>query len=501
MYLAPALGAHAAESIPLPHGLIDRPLNIESTKYLAALNGPAGFDGRLMGIESVAAQVQRAGGYVAVIGKQGPTFLFDDRVGDDSSHAGRGNHLFVADDMAAPATLEAEFAKRPPMSSGDIASFADRDAWFTQLAVTKALPTAKDAASHGHPALIVLWQHNPDVAQHIAGLGTQPALTALRQCDINLARIRAAVAALGIARRTDLMVVSDHGFATIRMELSLGDLLVTAGIKKSHDSNDIIVAGNGGNDLVYLSRAAYVSEEARRATLARIVDFAEAQEWCGPVFSQGQASSDIGSKSAGYLGWIPGTFSQEALGIYSAKRSPDLVISFRELPDLDNQGLTGPQNPAFELGLNGQQAVFNRSFKLVRPVAGAVYSDVGSKFTTGMGMHGAVGARELHNFCAAVGPDFRRRFIDADPTGNLDVASTIREVLNEPMVAGTSGRVLNEALGRGMHIDVRSHEFTMTAYLVIQGAEIVTTLRFTRFDGHDYLDDASVAHNPLDASP
>src|SRR5207244_8785365 len=98
----------------------------------------------------------------------------------------------------------------------------------------------------------------------------------------------------------------------------------------------------------------------------------------------------------------------------------DLIISFRELADVDNRGLTGPANPAVALGTHGQVAGRNVSFRLVRPVAGVVYADARS-FSTGLGMHGAAGTRELHSFCAAAGPDFRRHFIDSDPTGNADV--------------------------------------------------------------------------------
>jgi hypothetical protein len=497
IYFPRALGHKAAESIPALGSLVDSPLNIEHSQYVEALDGKGGFAGHLIGVESVARQVEKAGGYVAIVGKQGPTFLFDDKPSQSAKAEGR--YLFVADDMAAPASIMPEFKQMPPMRSSALYSVSDRDAWFTQIMIRRALPAAKAAAAKGLPAFIVLWQHNPDLVQHAAGLGTQPAINALRACDANLGRLRAALAALGISRKTDLMVVSDHGFATIRMQVSLADLLVTAGIKKSHESRDITVAANGGNDLVYLSRAAFPDQETRRATLARIVDFAEAQEWCGPIFSQ-QPSRAGAAQNGDYLGWIPGTFSQRAFGFHNAKRSADLVISFRELPDPDNRGLTGPDNPAFELARGGQKAVANHSFNLVRPVEGVMYADA-PHFTTGMGMHGAAGAREMHNFCAAEGPDFRRHFIDPDPTGNIDVPATIRWILGRPAVPGASGRVMSEALSRGARVSSAPYSTTLKAYLVIQGAEIVTTLELTRFGAREYLDGSTVAHNPLGASP
>ena len=81
-----------------------------------------------------------------------------------------------------------------------------------------------------------------------------------------------------------MIVVSDHGFATVRMTIDLNALLTTAGLKKALDSDDVIVARNGGSDLIYLSKTAFPSADSRRLQLQKIVNFAEAQEWCGPIF-------------------------------------------------------------------------------------------------------------------------------------------------------------------------------------------------------------------------
>ena len=498
MYFRPALGGEAEGAGSKLGSLLDAPIGLEDSTHLAALNGAGGFDGYLVGVEGVAQQIIRRGGYVAIIGKQGPTFLFDDEA--DRRPANRSGYLFVADDLARPELSATADPVKSPMQPGDLNSIADRDKWFTRVVTSRALPAARAASIKGRPALIVFWQHNPDLVEHIAGLGTQPALNALHQCDSNLGGIRAALTRLGIAHRADLMVVSDHGFATIRMSISLADLLVSAGIKKSPSSTDIVVAHNGGNDLIYLSPAAYVSEEAQRARLARIVDFAEAQEWCGAIFSKKPAPQGSTTNRQNRLGWIPGTFAQDALGLYSAHRSPDLIISFREIPDLDNRGLTGPANPAFVIGSPGQTVRKNASFPLVRPIAGAVYSDSQS-LSTGQGMHGAAGAHELTAFCAANGPDFRHHFVDPSPSGNTDIAPTVRRIFNLSTPAGATGRVLREALNSAERVSSSSQQQVLTSYLVLQGQEVVTKLRLTQYDGHDYLDDSSVTRAPLNGSP
>jgi arylsulfatase A-like enzyme len=481
MYFAPALAgidASAAANFAAP-------LELEHTPVLEMLNGPRFFAGKLLGASSVAQEIERVGGYVAIVGKQGPTFLFDDRALDPAAHPDPAKFMFVAGDQVGDLTL------------GDTAAVAVRDTFYIRLVIDRALPAAKIAAASGRPALIVVWQHNPDATQHMAGLGTQPALDALRNCDANLGLLRDAIARTAIANDTNLMVVSDHGFATIREAVAVGDLLVTAGLKKAPDSDDVVIARNGGNDLVYVSPRAFADDEARRAILARIVDFAAAQDWSGPLFTHAgpPAGSSAGDTN---LGWIPGTFSQDLIGIHHPARSPDLVVTFRELSDVDNRDLTGPSKRAFALGLGGQRPVENRSMPLLHPIAGVMYADnAGNRFTTGMGMHGAAGTREVHNFCAARGPAFKRGFVDSDPSGNIDVAPTIRTILGLPPTPEATGRVLDEALAGASIGEARPRESTATSYLVIQGGSIVTRLKFTHFASHDYLDDSSVTHNPI----
>ncbi|MBF6558872.1 MAG: alkaline phosphatase family protein [Candidatus Binataceae bacterium] len=491
MYFAPILDLARAVAIPTIGPLLANPIDIEHTQFLAGLNGPLTLDGRLIGLATMAQTIARAGGYVAIVGKQGPTLLFDDEMAPGAPlDLKAGNFMFVADDYAQPAALADELKRQPPISRGDLISIAVRDAWFTHLAVAQALPAARTAAQAGRPAMVIVWEHNPDLTQHIAGLGTQPSIDALKTNDRNLGALRAAIAALGVADRTDLMVVSDHGFATIKAEVPVASLLVAAGLKRALASTEIVVVADGGSDLVYLSRSDFPTAAARHAELRRIVDFAAAQEWCGPIF----ARDDAGTVGAGAIG---GTFSEAAFGLGESPRAPDLIISFREFADATNRGLTGPANPAAIVGRNGIRPAANKSYGLVRAVDGVIYSDV-NHFTTGMGMHGAVGRRELHNFCAASGPDFRRGLVDKDPTSNADIAPTVERIFGRSAPAGVSGRVMGEALAPGFHARApgRPRVAHVTVTRMIGGTRVTTTLMLTRFAGHQYLDDASVTRTP-----
>ena len=196
------------------------------------------------------------------------------------------------------------------------------------------------------------------------------------------------------------------------------------------------------------------------------------------------------------------------VGLYNAARSPDLVISFREEPNADNKGLTGPGNPAFLIGQIGQVSTRNKSAALISPVKGTMYADTGTgeTFTTGMGMHGAAGEREIHNFCAAIGPDFRRGYVDPNPTANIDVAPTITQILGILPNIGPGGivavgRSMTEALIDGASSGIGAHTQTMTANLTLQGVQVVSTIRVTYVGDEAYLDSSTVERKPLGSSP
>ena len=516
MYFAPMLAGKT--STPEASGLADKiakPVMLEKTPALTMLNGDGAFAGRLLQLDTIAQQVEHEGGYVSVAGKEGPTFLFDDLVesikdGVDSLGNPHKDYLFVTDDLAAPGQPDSE---KVPAASPEGAADSARDAYFARVVAERAIPSAKIASDAGHPAFIVLWQHNPDLTQHLAGLGTLPSMEALSAVDLNLARVRAAIVSGDIADRTDVIVVSDHGFATVRMRIDLNALLTTAGLKKALDSDDVIVAKNGGSDLLYLSKDAFPSESARRDELQKIVNFAEAQEWCGPIFSRELAPIPVEGKrrrrrptEAHYLGWIDGTFAQQAIGIFNPSRSPDLVISFREISDQDNAKLTGPDKLAFEIAAKGQTPVQNKSKTLVHPMKGIMYADGPASFTSGMGMHGAAGQMELHNFGAAIGPDFKHNFVDTNPTANVDIGPTIAHILHlapnlGPGGAHSTGRILSETFPGARPWVGSAKPITMTTKLDLQGVEVINTLRITRLNDHDYLDNATEARNPLGSSP
>src|SRR5208282_3934056 len=197
MFLGPALAAHGANLDsdalkPFAQG----PVDLENSATLAAANSSDGFAGNLIGLDTVVQEVEREGGFIAVVGKRGPTFLFDPRVntvsdGRDSLHEPHVSYMFLADDAAYPATLEDTQKLLPPRSREGVWD-RERDAAFARFVADRAIPAARQAIDSSHPAMVTLWLHNPDVTQHRAGLGTLAALGALSSADENIATIQAA---------------------------------------------------------------------------------------------------------------------------------------------------------------------------------------------------------------------------------------------------------------------------------------------------------------------
>lgn len=145
---------------------------------------------------------------------------------------------------------------------------------------------------------------------------------------------------------------------------------------------DAIVAANGGSDLVYLP-----GMDRKLAT--RIVGVLMAQDYVSGLFVDDA------------LGRIPGALSLSAINLKGGARTPrpSIIVNFRTF----NTGCPEPLNCAVEVpDYNLQQ---------------------------GQGMHGSFSRADTFNFMAAMGPDFKRGFIDPAPVSNADVGRTLAEIL------------------------------------------------------------------------
>jgi arylsulfatase A-like enzyme len=329
--------------------------------------------------------------------------------------------------------------------------------WFVQVATRVVLPRFKAA---NRPFAMVFWSRDPDGTQHNEGdslLKLEPgingptSLAAIRNASDDLQKLRDALKRLGLDKTTDIVVVADHGFSTMGKQSAtsaaaqtpfrdvpkgyLPPSFLAIDLAKAlalplHDANgldigsggpapagngallgkdpkapEVVVASNGGSDLIYLPGS------KSPAMAKRVVEALTLQDYVGAIFV------------ADALGPIPGTLPLSAIGHQGAAQTPQpaIIVSFRSW----SLGCSKPELCAIEIA--------------------------DSPLQQGQGIHGAFSRADTHNFMAAIGPDFRKGFRDPSPVGNVDVPVTMAKVLGLQISdRGTlKGRVLTEALAGG----------------------------------------------------
>jgi arylsulfatase A-like enzyme len=247
------------------------------------------------------------------------------------------------------------------------------------------------------PAVSLVWFCEPDHAQHAYGVGSETADGALREADRQFGRLLAWLDAEGTAGDTEVLVVSDHGYSTIRAVVDVEALVREAGFPSGESPGGVIVAPNGGSALFYV-------HDRDRATADRLASWLMAQPWCGAMVSSEAIEG------------LAGTLPARVIGC-EGERAPELAVSMRWDSEPNEAGYSGR---AFSTG-------------------GAA----------GLGQHGSMSPHEMKNVLFARGPSFKRGVVSGVPSGNLDLTPTILHVLGLSTDDPLDGRVLNEALDGG----------------------------------------------------
>jgi hypothetical protein len=433
----------------------------------------AHFAGNVVDEDSIVKAARGKNFSTAIIGKVGPTLMFD--------HTERsGEHTIVVDDATgstsgiplSQAMKDALTAAGLPLTTpgrGEngnagnfekpgtkVANVAQQD-YFAKVATDVVLPMFK---ARNQPFVLVFWSRDPDGTQHnqgdslnevSPGINGPTSLAAVKNVDNDLAALRQALDRLGLAETTDIVVAADHGFSTISKQSSTSpaakadykdvpkgflppgfvaiDLAKALSLplfdpdaknapvaENSHSSRgdaligtdpakpDVVVAANGGSDLVYLPTG-------DRALAARVIDALLAQDYVSGLFVDDS------------LGMFPGTLPLSAIGLKgtAVTPAPSIVINFRSFS-------TGCDQPVL-----------------------CTVEVADTTLQQGQGMHGNFSRADTMNFMAAIGPDFKTKFVDETPTSNADVGRTIAHVLglSIPSKGPLVGRVVSEALPNG----------------------------------------------------
>lgn len=533
---------------------------IENDQILADLDDH--YEGNYLGEDTLLALARASGYNTAAIGKLGPTaiqaadqiaptngvmpptatIVIDDATGTPDGvplPPALAQQLFDAGFPSEAPSRTNGWAAGSPYDNGNAGSrtkAGTRAANVTQqqwlVDVTLRFVLRSFERDRDRPFALVYWSRDPDATQHNQGdsLGTlfpgingPTSVLGVRNADRDLQQL------LGwldrhpeIKANTDVVVTSDHGFATIsrreidrtgrptasvsakhlylaadgqldtdRTSLPAGFLAIdlasdlhlnvfdparrvldaaTPAYRKLHidrfdpnaevwehpaagsallghevnkpDGSDarVIVAANGGSDLIYVPDG---SAETVKAIVGRLLKY----DYVSGVFVDDR------------YGDIPGTLPLGAIGLVGASRvpRPAIVVAFK----------------VFYMNPDDLQTAIQLSDTLLQE---------------GQGMHGGFGRDSTFNNMAAIGPDFKSGFIDGSPVGNADIVPTIAHVLGLSMKSkgALGGRVIREALTGGKNAAPANNERRVSA--PADGRQ--TLLLYQELDGQRYLDAA-----------
>jgi len=360
--------------------------------------------GKYILVPTIAELVQHAGGRTVIASAKTVGLLLDRQA--DVGTAKNCVTLFAGKSLPAE-IIPSIAATLGPFPSGHL----QQDAW-----TTKAMTDCfwKD----GVPALSVLWLGEPDLTQHESAPGAPAALAAIKSADENLAAVLSALDQRDARGSTDVFIVSDHGFSTIKRSVDLRRILNDAGftakieeLRIAKDGNqsaggirdktefndqpkpgDIMLAANGGSVLFYV-----VGHDKK--LIRRLVEFLQQSDFAGVIFTKEPMEGTFGLTQA----------------LIQRGDAPDVVMAFR-WTDLQNQfGVTG------EIDADWQRAA-------------------------GKGTHATLSRFDMHNTLIAAGPDFKRGQTDDLPTGNVDLVPTILQILGIKVPHQMDGRILSEAV-------------------------------------------------------
>jgi hypothetical protein len=368
--------------------------------------------------------------------------------------------------------------------------------YFTDVVTRAILPTFK---SQGKPFALVYWSRDPDGTQHnqgdslnsiTPGINGSTSKAAVQNVDRNLKQILDTLQSLELDQNTDIFITADHGFSTIsksqvdsagtltqsyaatktysgvnpgflppgfvaidiahfldlplydpdtsvaafnsadggsvqyaivkpgepttttqveRPKFGNGVIGGTGAVKGGKTDGLLVVAANGGCDLIYLPNG-NPRQTNGKTLAANLVDFLSRQDYASGLFADDS------------LGELPGALPLSAVNLKGSALTPipAIAVNFASFP-------TDPNNPT---------------------ASGVEIAD--TVLQQGQGMHGTFSRADTFNNMAAIGPDFKRGFVDRVPVSNADVAITLAHILRLRVKSkGTLiGRVATEALAR-----------------------------------------------------
>ncbi len=466
------------------------------------------YGGNYLSEVSLLAWAREHGFATAAIGKMGPTLIQDVQL---ARFVGQTNGSTIPTVIIDRATglpsgvplsrsivqaMEREgLPLRVPDNPNEIQPQVVSQRYFTDVFLKVILPQFKRSKK---PFVAIYWCVDPDASQHdqndsfnqfSPGINGPTSLAGIKNADANLSKILAHLDAdAELAKSTNVIVVADHGFSTISKKwlnadrteattsysagftyrdekgkvvtekgsLPLGFFAIDlahalgmhlfdpdgvpiqqnrvfvyprvhpqgtaaglhqypvrgngligrgAAVVARNSGADVVVVSSGGCALVYLTKSQPV-------LVQRIAAFLATQDYVGGIF--------VNRKLCGEL---PGALGIDQIHLAGTTKLPlpAIVVPFRNFA-------SDAAHPA-------------QSQVLISDTTGS----------DGQGSHGSFGRGDTFNFMAAIGPDFKKRYVDVVPVSNMDIPITCARILglDLPSIGHLRGRVIEEALVGG----------------------------------------------------
>ncbi|MBR1279204.1 alkaline phosphatase family protein [Bradyrhizobium sp. AUGA SZCCT0283] len=381
-------------------------------------------------------------------------------------------------------------AKTPGTTTANVA----QQAYMADVAAKVVLPMFK---ARNKPFVLVFWSRDPDGSQHntgdslntiTPGINGPTSMAGIKNADDNLAQLRKALDELGLAANTNIVVSSDHGFSTISKEsktspaakisyedtpkdfLPMGFVAIDlakaldlplfdpndknarvadnahpkAGnglIGKDPAKPDVVVATNGGSDLIYIpAKDRKLADRTIKALLE--------QDYVSGLFVDDE------------FGNFPGTLPMSQLGLKgkAVVPHPSIVLNFRSW----SSGCDEPTNCSVQIA--------------------------DTVLRQGQGMHGSFSRGDTMNFMAAIGPDFKSGYVDALPVSNADVGATAAKLLG--LTQQAKGRLIGRVMTEAMPNGATPKAYAGTVTSKPSGNGLRTVLNFQRVGSQRYFDAA-----------
>lgn len=420
--------SYATGSYPSTHGLLGNTVYFPEVNPVRGLNTgeaselqkiAAATNGHLLTAISLGEVLQKAGAKMMVFssGSSGQALLQNHTV----SGGAVINTSMILPDSLKP-TLEKELGPIPPAGDPNTA----RHKWVTDALIRYGLKM-------DGPLVSAIWFSDPDGTAHRDGIGAETSMASIRSVDEQFGRIVAALESKGLTNHFNIIVSTDHGFATHVGKDDVTSFLIREGLKKDRESQDVVVAEG----------AIYVKDHDEML-IRKIVSRLQTQEWVGAIFTKGVRSGDL-------KGHVTGTLSFDVIH-WNHARSGDILVDY----NWDDR-------------------------KNAAGYAGTTYS-------RGVAGHGTSSPYEIHIALLAAGPSFKKSFEDELPTSNVDITPTILHIHHIPVPKNMDGRVVSEMLtGAGAQPETVKKE-TITTTARPDGTVYTLSIERSVLGTHKYVD-------------